>query len=381
MALVRNLVALGLSLPFILHAEQNPALEFNHSGWEYLGDETKVETFDGHTALRMRTGAAVRRDVVFAKGTIEFDMQLTGYRAFSYVRFRVQNDGEFEEFYFRSHKSLLPDAIQYTPVFRSAGQWQLYHGPGATAAAEFPANRWVKVRIVIGDSKAAVFVGPGKEPQLIVPHLAHPSESGYFAFGSFLPQGEPQGVYPTNFANLVLKPGEVPYDFASVEDDPGETPGLITEWSISQSFAPPEGAILALPANMLEDSDWMTATTEPSGLVAFSRYRDKPEGVRRATLLAKVSIRAPTARVQRFNFGYSDEISVFLNGTLLFSGNDTYSFNFPRRQGLVSIDQGSLFLPLTEGDNELVLAITDVFGGWGAMGQFEDAAGLIIRAD
>ena len=84
-------------------------------------------------------------------------------------------------------------------------------------------------------------------------------------------------------------------------------------------------------------------------------------------------------RTVRFDFGYSDEISVFLNGRLLFSGNDRYSFNFPRRQGLITIDQGSLYLPLLEGENDLVLAVTDVFGGWGLMGRFEPVAGLEIE--
>ena len=65
---------------------------------------------------------------------------------------------------------------------------------------------------------------------------------------------------------------------------------------------------------------------------------------------------------------------------LLFSDDDGYSFNFPRRQGLITIDQGTLYLPLTEGDNELVLVVTDVFGGWGVMGRFADGEGLEVFA-
>lgn len=375
MVVARGLAAIAFFLPLALHAAEVMPLKFDQSAWEFEGEDSTVEDFHGRTALRMRTGSAVRRDVRFSQGTIEFDMQLTPYRAFAFVRFRMQDDGEFEELYFRSHKSLLPDAIQYTPVFRRAGQWQLYHGVGATAAAEYPPNEWVKVRIVVGDSMAAVFVGSTDEPQLVVPHLAHPSRSGYFAFGSFLPQGEPQGVYPTNFANLVLRPSEVTYDFSSVEREPVEIAGLIKKWQISSSYAPQEGAILSLPDTILADADWITVAAEPSGLVALSRYRAKPEGVRRATLLAKLNLEAAVAGVHRFNFGYSDEVSVFLNGSLLFSGNDSYSFNFPRRQGLISIDQGSIYLPLKAGENELILAITDVFGGWGLMGQFEETAG------
>ncbi|MEE8586513.1 MAG: hypothetical protein V3T83_16855 [Acidobacteriota bacterium] len=83
---------------------------------------------------------------------------------------------------------------------------------------------------------------------------------------------------------------------------------------------------------------------------------------------------------RQFNMGYSDEVSVFLNGRLLFSGNDGYSFNIPRRQGLIGLGQGTLYLPLQAGDNELVLAIADGFGGWGVMGQIEDREGLEVAA-
>ena len=38
------------------------------------------------------------------------------------------------------------------------------------------------------------------------------------------------------------------------------------------------------------------------------------------------------------------------------------------------------YLPLRQGQNELVLAVTEVFGGWGVMGEFEDPAGLKVVA-
>jgi len=59
---------------------------------------------------------------------------------------------------------------------------------------------------------------------------------------------------------------------------------------------------------------------------------------------------------------------VFLNGAALFTADDSYSFERPRREGLIGLDQGTVYLPLRAGENELVLAVTDVFGGWGLMG-------------
>jgi len=73
-------------------------------------------------------------------------------------------------------------------------------------------------------------------------------------------------------------------------------------------------------------------------------------------------------------------VSIFLNGRLLVSDDDSYSFNLPRRQGLLSDDQLSIYLPLEEGENELIVAVTDRFGGWGLAGRFDDLAGLTIEA-
>ncbi len=83
---------------------------------------------------------------------------------------------------------------------------------------------------------------------------------------------------------------------------------------------------------------------------------------------------------RRFDLGYSDEVSVFLNGRLLFSADDSYSFDAPRRQGLITPDQASLYLPLQAGENELTLVVTDVFGGWGVIGRFPDGDELSVAA-
>jgi hypothetical protein len=78
--------------------------------------------------------------------------------------------------------------------------------------------------------------------------------------------------------------------------------------------------------------------------------------------------------------GYSDEVSVFLNGRLLYSADDRYSFDAPRREGLIGLDMGTLYLPLQAGANDLVLVVSDSFGGWGVMGQLPDRQGLRVVA-
>jgi hypothetical protein len=202
---------------------------------------------------------------------------------------------------------------------------------------------------------------------------------GGIALASLLPGGQPQGVYAVSFANLVLRPGLVDFDFP--QQAPEEPPsGLVRRWRVSPAFAPAEGAVTELPSGLPRPGEWTEVAAEPSGIVVLLRYVALPNGVRRPATLARIVVRAAEAGTRRFNLGFSDEASVFLNGRLLYSGNNGYSYNFPRRQGLITLDQASLYLPLQAGDNELVVAVSEVFGGWGLIGQFEDARGLEIRA-
>ncbi len=371
--------ALLLAVPVAAVAQpaEPPPAERPDPTWELAGD-ARVEDHLGRQAIRMGMGLAHCENVRFEDGTIELDLAVTPYRSFAYVQFRIQESGENEEFYFRSHKSGLPDAIQYTPVYRRESNWQLYHGADDTAAAWLPPEEWIHVRIVVRGDRAAVFVGDAPTPQLVTT-LDRPAGPGDIALRSFRPRGIPDGVFLASYSNVVIRSGVVDFDFP--EPSAVESPaGVVKQWRVSPAFAPQAGAVTEVPAETLAAEGWQTLAADPSGLVVIGRDVAKPEGVRRAAAAARIVVRAAEAARRRFDFGYSDEVSVFLNGELLFSGNDRYSFNFPRRQGLITIDQGSLYLPLAAGDNELLLVVTDVFGGWGVMGRFPDSEGLEVLA-
>jgi hypothetical protein len=76
--------------------------------------------------------------------------------------------------------------------------------------------------------------------------------------------------------------------------------------------------------------------------------------------------------------GFSDRVTVFLDGRPLYAGEASYSFDNPRREGLIEFGQARLWLPLKAGDNDLQLLVSDSFGGWGLMGRFPDGSGLEV---
>jgi hypothetical protein len=80
-------------------------------------------------------------------------------------------------------------------------------------------------------------------------------------------------------------------------------------------------------------------------------------------------------------FGFSDRGSVFLNGRLLFTADNTYLSRSGRYLGVMTVDNDTLYLPLAAGDNELVFAVTEAFGGWGFVARLGDTEGIRVAAD
>lgn len=365
--------AIALACGSAAGAQQKRALPFDQ-GWRLLEEDAAIETYDGRQTLRLGNGRAILDGADFGDGTIELDVQVSGLRSFASVELRLESPTEYEEFYLRPHKSTLPDALQYTPEFYGESNWQLFHGPGGTAAALLPAEEWIHVRIVLEGSRAAMFVGNVDEPQLVVQRLARTPRRGGIGLRGFLPRGT-EAAYAGRFANVTLSP-EIGYVFppAPVAETPS---GLLTRWSVSPAVDQPEGAVLTLPASLAK-GPWRTVEAEPNGVVILGRHVERPADSLTSTLLARLVLRAASDTPQRLDLGWSDAVTVFLSGAPLFHRDDSYSYDEPRREGLIGLDQGTFFLPLRRGDNEVILAITDVFGGWGVMGRLEPAPGVEV---
>jgi len=368
-------------LVLALAASPGRDLPFTDGLWKTSDPKARVETLGGKTALRLTSTMSTRRDVDLKDGTIEFDLWSTGERAFAYIHFRMQSERESEAIYFRLHKSRLPDAIQYDPFYQGLGNWQLFHGPESTAAVDLPPGRWIHVRLELLGEKAALFLGDAPEPVLAVPKLARGSKGGFIALRSFLGANIAGAVEPpSSFANVAVRPDVTRYDFSKiVEAKATPLPGLVAKFRLSPAFVPEDGPVRALTGAAGSPETWPVANVLPSGLVVFGSQVEVPAKSKRYATIASFRVRAEQAGIKRLRIGFSDEVSVFLNGRILFSGDQRYIFNFPRQEGLIHLDQASVYLPLEKGDNEVRLVVSEVFGGWGLMAQFEDPTGLAIE--
>jgi hypothetical protein len=359
----------------LLHPQGTPGRIPLDPAWELSGEGSRIETHLGRRAIRLRNGFATRHDVVFEDGTIEFDLDLMPHRTFVYLQFRMQSDTAFEGVYLRAHKNELPDALQYEPVWNGEGSWQLFHGPGATAPAVFVYRQWMHVRLEVSGQRAALFVGTSRTPALVMALQRH-AAPGYLALRAFTPPGSsPEGEVAASFSNVTVRPGVVTYAFGPPPAAPALPAGMVTRWQLSAPFPADSGAMLQLPASLLATrADWPSFGVEPGGLLALGRHLHRPAA--QSGAIARLVVRADAAGLQRLRLGFSDWATVYLNERPLFAADAHYSFDAPRLEGLIGLYQASVWLPLTAGDNELLIAIVDRFGGWGLMAQLDPTPGV-----
>src|SRR5678815_5502508 len=97
-------------------------------------------------------------------------------------------------------------------------------------------------------------------------------------------------------------------------------------------------------------------------------------------LYARTTILSDKAEVRRLALGYSDDVSVFLNGKILYRGRSAQAFRDPGFLGIVSADNDAVYLPLNKGKNELVLALSELGGGWGFVCRLEPLGGSTVAA-
>jgi hypothetical protein len=91
----------------------------------------------------------------------------------------------------------------------------------------------------------------------------------------------------------------------------------------------------------------------------------------RNTALARTTIRSERERTARLELGFSDRARVFLDGRPLFAGDDGYQTRDYRFLGSIGW-WDAVYLPLAAGDNALVVAVSETFGGWGLQARLAD---------
>ena len=297
-------------------------------------------------------------DVELVDGTIEVDLALTGERTFPGLIWRMHGQN-YEAFFVRPHQSGNPDSVQYTPIFNGVSAWQLYHGTGFWNEVEIPVERWFTLRVAFAGDRGEAYIDNMDEPALVFSRLRIPVVAGHVG----LQPGGP-GVHFARFSYDAAVPRLRGAPPPVQEREPGTVPG----WMVSNIVQ--EG----VPSTAVRT--WTYLESEPNGLANLARVH--PLGTTLNTVFARTTLVATAATTRALDLGFSDRAVVYLNGQPIFAGRDDYRSRDYRFLGSIGY-WDTLFLPLVEGNNELVVAVSESFGGWGLMARLHDASGITFR--
>ncbi len=380
LALSRRLASCALALLVAASARsQTPetlSVPPDSPRWELEG-QAKPAEYQGRKCLFLDGGAATLKDLDFRDGVVDVDVSTPAKRGFFGIQFRIAGDaGNAEWVYLRQHKSGLPDALQYTPVLSTGLNWQIYNGPGFTGAVDIPKDSWFHLRLEVAGAQAKLYVGDMEKPALVMDDLKSGVQKGQVALAVL--------TGATYFSNFEIRTTP---DAAWQRRLPPMPPGTLTKWSLSpvydalarnleKALTPAESGAIA----------WQDVEAEPPGFVVLYRYREAPHpkvsfqgdfskrlepqpGMK--VVYARTTVESDRDQVKKLSIGYSDDVSVFLNGRILYRGRSAQGFRDPGFLGIVNPENDTVYLPLKKGSNELLLAVSELGGGWGFICRLE----------
>lgn len=340
------------------------------TNWEISNQASYVvENYKGKNAIYLKGGRISYKGANFKNGTIEFDLYLKNVQSFPGVSFRIV-DNDAEQFYVRPHQSGNPDANQVLPVTNGISPWQLYFGPKYSFVYDYTYDDWTHVKIVVNDNRAQVFLDHSELPHLSW-NLFHPTREGGISF-----QGG--GRSAVHIADIQIS-NQTPQlnNFSPGERTPLD--GLIQEWEISDKF---ERELLNDPSNLsnvIAQRKWGRKIQIEEGVAAnISRQQFLRNGAPGETVFARINISSDQDQIKLFQFGYSDDVIAILNGKAIYKGTNTWRSRDYRYLGTIGLFDG-IYLDLKKGDNTLLMAVSENFGGWLITGKFEDGSGVKVE--
>lgn len=289
--------------------------------------EAEVVAWRGRRALKL-SGLALVPEPAVADAILEVDICAEG-PAYPGIAFRAVDAHNFELVYAVPHCSELWDALQYDPVFRGSNTWQLYHGEAFQKAATVPTGEWFHLQVQFRDAEAAVSVDG--QPPLLVPCLAHAPAPGKIGVWTY---------QPAFFSNLRLGPR--PTSLLSPADHRVLWPEIVQEWVLQGC-----GKVAC----------------EPHGILNLNRYLEPSAGT--ARVVRRFNL--PEAGEVQLRFGFSDELSLTVDGRVCYTGQNTFQgFGSYADRGYVERDANEVCLSLGSGLHQLcaTVKVTEGFG-WG----------------
>ena len=365
------LLASALMLPS-LAAAQAKVVPLEAGSWTAT-DSLRFGIYLGRPSVYINRGIALADGVNLRNGTLDFDMATAPKSENMGIAFRARDADHYEALLFRVHESGTELALQYSPGLNSlAVAWQVFFGDGASATIEVPRLRWRHVSLHLTGDTAQVYLDGAKTPALTVPHLVLGQDGGgkigiwAGAFGT--------GVYLSNIRYTV----DATLHPIPIIPLPA---GTLTEWRLSEAIDASAQTPGTLPD--LATLHWDSVRAEVPGLVLINRYRRAPtigapdnvdsilagRVAGSKVVYARTTVTADRDEFRKLAVGFSDGLVVYCNGAPLYSGMHPSGLN--NDLGILHPVGDAVYLPLRKGQNEIVFAVTEFFGGWAFSARWE----------
>jgi hypothetical protein len=334
-------------------------------------DSIRFVSHLGRPSLYINRGVALVRGASMEDGVLDLDLAASDATTFLGLVFRAAAPRFSNVLFLRPGASGTEEAVQYGPAFNSLGvAWQVYHGKGANAVADVPRNRWIHVRVELDGPVARVYVDTATTPTLVVPRVVASGGAGLGVWAG--PFG--RGAYYSNihYSTFRRSSGATPA--------PPPPAGTILGWELSSTIEAADFTPAVLPD--LGRLTWQPVDAEPDGVVLINRYREAPVvGVPRDStgavlvdsvmtgkiagariVYARTTIRAAREEIRRMQYSYSNGVVIYLNGRpLAFAMNPG---GLRSNLGVMARAGDAVYLPLRQGENQLVFAVVELTGGW-----------------
>jgi hypothetical protein len=355
-------------------------LLFNSPLWAQMPDATKLtawkttlgkleaRSFQGREALYLDRGIAYLPGSKLGNGTIEVDIAPT-LPGFSGVIFHLDAALNYEEFYIRYVKSGLPDAVQYTPVFKDEFSWQLY--PEYQAPVRFRPNEWVHLKLRISGKQAKAYFYNADTAAFAIDSLRVPVREGMVGLWALA-----GGAYFSNFKYT---------DEAGGAEDPKVKRQVVANakavrnWQVSAARLFDARQLLAPDWPAIDRLAWQKSTAEADGTLNINQYASKQKsGFYRNNSHDVVWLRyewdEKADGLQPFSFEFTNRCVLYLNRQRQFAGNNSFALKGPEDLGCIDkkMRANTIYLPVRKGKNSLYVAVSAISNSWGFLGQFAD---------
>jgi len=239
---------------------------------------------------------------------------------------------------------------------------------------KYPLNEWIHVKIIVSGKNAEVYINDMDNPTLFIEELKRDIKAG--KVGLHANVGMP--TVPIHFANFSYTSMKTPPQLKTIPESVNVTNTNIASWLVSNTFSDKS---LENKFRLTEDDkqklSWKQLVSESSGLANLAKVQGRKKG--KNGVFARATIISDKDQIKRLKFGFSDKVQVYFNDQLLFSGSDVYRSRDYRFLGTIGFYY-DLYLPLKKGENELWMAVSEIFGGWGVQARFDDLEGIKIIA-